>query len=82
MRQIIATAAAALVAVTAVPAMARDTAPAPSNPASSAEAPAPKANTRYCVSETTTGSRLPRKTCKTRADWIADDNFDPLAQQR
>ncbi len=39
-------------------------------------------NTRYCVKDTTTGSRLPKKTCKTRADWIADDNFDPLAPQR
>ena len=82
MRQIIATAAAALAVVTAVPAMARDTAPAPSNPASSTETPAPKANTRYCVTDKTTGSRLARKTCKTRADWIAYNNFDPLAPQR
>ncbi len=81
MRQIIATAAAALAAVTAVPAMARDTAPS-SSATPTAATPAPNAKTRYCVKDTTTGSRLPKKTCKTRADWIADDNFDPLAPQR
>lgn len=80
MRTIIATAAATLIAVTAAPAMARDT--APSAPREPTETPAPKAETRYCVSETIVGTRLPKKTCKTRAQWIADDNFDPLDPQR
>jgi hypothetical protein len=25
---------------------------------------------------------LAKKTCKTRADWIAQENFDPLAPER
>ncbi|MFN6936166.1 MAG: hypothetical protein ACK4NZ_13575 [Tsuneonella sp.] len=37
--------------------------------------------TRYCVEATATGSRLPKKYCKTRADWIAENDFDPLAPQ-
>ena len=80
MRKIIATAAATLIAATAAPAMARDTAPA--NGPAPTETPTPKANTRYCVTDTPLGSRLARKTCKTRAQWIADDNFDPLDPQR
>jgi hypothetical protein len=80
MRKFIAAAAASLIVATAAPAFARDTAPsAPSQPS---EASAPKAQTRYCVSETPLGSRLPKKTCKTRAQWIADENFDPLAPKR
>ena len=49
-----------------------------SPPASTAttEAPAPKAQ-RYCVEETPTGTRLPRKTCLTREEWL-DKGFDPL----
>lgn len=27
---------------------------------------------RYCVDTTTTGSRVPRRTCKTAADWARD----------
>jgi len=80
MRKFITAAAATLIVATAAPAMARDTAvPAP---APSTEASAPKAEKRYCVDASSTGSRLPKKVCKTRADWIADDNFDPLAPQR
>ncbi len=36
---------------------------------------------RYCViSPPITGSRLSRKTCMTRADWLKE-GFDPLAAQ-
>lgn len=81
MRKFITAAAASLIIASAAPAMARDT--APSAPPQSVEAPAPKTDTkRYCIVTKTTGSRLARKTCKSRADWIADDNFDPLAPQR
>ncbi len=38
--------------------------------------------TRYCIIQEITGSRIPHKTCKTRAAWISDDNFDPLAKQQ
>ncbi len=37
---------------------------------------------RYCVENRYTGSRLARKTCKTRAQWIAQDGFDPLKPSR
>lgn len=37
---------------------------------------------RYCIVDQITGSRIPHKTCKTRAAWMSDDNFDPLAKQR
>ena len=81
MRKFIAAAAASLIVATAAPAMARDT--APSAPTQSDEASAPKADTkRYCVATKTTGSRLAKKLCKTRAEWMSDDNFDPLAPER
>jgi hypothetical protein len=35
--------------------------------------------TKYCVVDTLTGSRVPRKQCRTRTDWIANRGFDPLA---
>lgn len=80
MRKFIIAAAASLIVATAAPAMARDTAtPAP---APSSDASAPKAEKRYCVDSAGIGSRLSKKVCKTRAQWIADDNFDPLAPQR
>lgn len=73
--------AAALVTVApAVPA------PAPT-PASSDQAPVALKPTsikpstdmrRVCVVETLTGSRIPYKICKTRAEWVAQ-GVDPLA---
>ena len=33
---------------------------------------------RVCVVDTITGSRIPRKFCQTRAEWIAE-GVDPLA---
>lgn len=32
---------------------------------------------RYCVEGKIVGSNLPRKECKTRAQWL-DEGFDPL----
>jgi len=32
---------------------------------------------RYCVKGSITGSRLDRKACKTRAEWL-NEGFDPL----
>lgn len=37
----------------------------------------PVKDKRYCVQGTITGSRLARKECKTRAEWL-DEGFDPL----
>lgn len=36
---------------------------------------------QYCVRVDFTGSRLAKKVCKTRAQWMDEDNFDPLAQK-
>lgn len=35
---------------------------------------------KYCVRDTTTGSRIPLKVCKTRKEWKAE-GFDPLADK-
>lgn len=44
---------------------------------------APQSNTvqkptLYCIRDTVTGSRIPRKSCKTRVEWMAQ-GFDPHA---
>lgn len=68
-------AAAAIAAglATAVQAETRPGAPAPA-PSSKAK---PAKDTRYCLETMTTGSRLARKVCKTRAEWL-QEGFDPL----
>jgi hypothetical protein len=44
-----------------------------------AAAPAPVAKeTKYCVVTKTTGSRIAKKDCRTRKEWL-DTGFDPLA---
>jgi hypothetical protein len=82
-------AAAALVfgiATVAAPAMAEPrTVPAPTS--SSTESPdtarvaksdkAPTKATRYCAETEITGSRLTRKYCGTREEWLRD-GYDPL----
>lgn len=67
-----------IVAAEARPAapFASSTAAADTGPAANQAAP------RYCIIERVTGSYIPHKICKTRAAWIADDEFDPLAKQR
>lgn len=75
-------AAAALAGVTAIPAIAMTTVTATTSRAEAGKAPLSHADPaqRYCVSDTPTGSRLPKKVCKTRADWVAEgvdmDEFD------
>lgn len=34
---------------------------------------------KYCVVDTITGSHIPKKTCLTRKEWLAQ-GFDPLAK--
>lgn len=34
--------------------------------------------TRYCVKQQLTGSRVPVRKCLTREQWIAAEDFDPL----
>jgi hypothetical protein len=36
----------------------------------------------YCVVETTTGSHIRTKDCRTRADWIAATGIDPAEEVR
>jgi hypothetical protein len=85
-------AAAALVlglGTVAAPAMATPrTVPAPTLKAPADAAPAgelrPKAGnpkTRYCVVTEITGSRLPRRQCQTRQQWL-EVGYDPLNDLR
>ncbi len=74
----------AVLSIAASPVIAKDTRPtaAPTTEASQGTdgtrvaTPAKK----YCVVDYNTGSRLPRKTCKTRDAWL-EEGFDPLAEQ-
>ncbi|MCW3848290.1 hypothetical protein OF829_13675 [Sphingomonas sp. LB-2] len=73
-------AAIALIATSAIPAAAATRDPTTDAPAKQ-ERVAPKPAQKYCIKDDVTGSRVPRTVCKTRADWIAEDGFDPLAQR-
>ncbi len=49
------------------------------------EAPQPPAvaksdKTKYCIVSDLTGTRVPRKTCRTRTQWL-NQGFDPLAPE-
>lgn len=73
---------AAAAVLSAVPAWAETRPGIPAPAASSAASPVVAIkDKRYCVVETFTGSRLPTKVCKTRAKWMSEDNFDPLARR-
>jgi len=48
-------------------------------PAVRAKPDTPRATEKkYCVVALVTGSRIPLRTCKTRDQWMRDDDFDPL----
>lgn len=68
--------AAALTGLTATAALATPNAAAkPDVSATASGAPAAAATAdarRYCVVETPTGSRLPTKQCRTRAEWAQE----------
>jgi len=38
----------------------------------------PSPQTRYCIVDTITGSRIAKRECKTRDAWMREDGFDPL----
>ena len=44
---------------------------------SDAKAPARK----YCIAGPVTGTHLPKKVCKTRDEWIAQDRWDPVTDK-
>ena len=77
---LIATGALLSIAATA-PVAARDARPAPdASAAKTSEAPTSATpHVRYCVIDTPTGSRIDRKVCKTRDEWLKE-GFDPLAK--
>jgi hypothetical protein len=52
----------------------------PSAAASDYSAPAPEM--KYCVSTTVTGSRIPHRDCKTKADWAAEGVVVELKKAR
>ena len=60
----------------------RVVAPAPMTTPVAATSPVADARarpeTRYCVVRQPTGSLLVKRTCRTREQWIASDEFDPL----
>ncbi|WP_353203172.1 hypothetical protein [Sphingomonas sp.] len=75
---------AALLSVAASPVVARDTRPTatPTTEAPQAAADGARVATpakKYCVLDERTGSRIARKTCKTREAWL-EEGFDPLAK--
>jgi len=71
----------AAIAMVATPAFAASNDPTAAAPKQERAAPkSPKASQQYCVKDDITGSRMPRKVCKTRAEWIAEDGFDPIAR--
>ncbi|PKP90886.1 MAG: hypothetical protein CVT77_13720 [Alphaproteobacteria bacterium HGW-Alphaproteobacteria-16] len=59
------------------------TAHAETKPTTPAPEPAAKVKqvkeTKYCVVEVPTGTRIPRKDCRTRAEWMSE-GYDPLDQ--
>lgn len=69
-------------ALTAVPALAETKPGTPSPVASGGASQGQAQDKRYCVVESFTESRLPKKICKTRARWMDEDNFDPLAPRK
>ena len=80
-----AAAATIMIAGAAVPAFAAESAePAPAPSARSSAVSVkdePRAATRYCAVEQVTVSRIPRKVCKTREQWMGR-GFDPLQAER
>ena len=57
--------------------------PAAASAAAPAAAPAGAATAakkRYCVETTLTGTRMAKKICRTRDEWIRTEGFDPVAR--
>lgn len=58
-----------------------DVVPAASAATASTAAPAKSDARRYCITETPTGSRMPRKQCQTRQEW-ANEGVDIAAASK
>ncbi|MES2445480.1 MAG: hypothetical protein V4574_21855 [Pseudomonadota bacterium] len=72
--RIAAIAAAVTLAIGTPVAAFADPIPTPAKAAPKARA---TAETRYCVEREVIGSRLTRRTCKTRDAWLRSDHYDP-----
>lgn len=82
MRNVI-TGFAAVAVLIATPAFAETKPGSPAPVAGSDIGPSEKVkDQRYCVEYYVTGSRLPKRSCMTRAEWISQRDFDPLALQK
>lgn len=69
-------AAAAIAGMTAVPVLAQpETATTAASAAPAAVVPAKTQQTKYCISDVLTGTRMTTKQCKTRKEW-ADEGVD------
>ncbi|MCP3731696.1 hypothetical protein M9978_14810 [Sphingomonas sp. MG17] len=80
MRTIINGFAAAAILI-AAPALAETKPGTPTPAAGESSEQAAAQDKRYCAKHSATGSRIAKKVCKTRAQWIDEDGFDPLAQK-
>ena len=81
MRNII-TGFAAAATLIAIPALAEPKGGTPTPDASGATAQVATPGKRYCIVQSFTGSRVPKKICKTRDQWMEEENFDPLAPRK
>lgn len=72
----------AIVALTTIAASAQAAGPKPAGDAASVTkatpTAAPSPQTKYCIVDTVTGSRIAKRVCKTRDAWMREDGFDPL----
>ncbi|WEK01899.1 MAG: hypothetical protein P0Y59_09545 [Candidatus Sphingomonas phytovorans] len=71
-------AAAGLVALATIPVMAQAADGRPDTTAN-ASADAAASKKKFCVVEATTGSRVAKKICRTRTEWLAL-GFDPTSK--
>lgn len=72
----------AVVALTMIAGSAQAAEPTPNVDATAAAkatpTAAPSPQTKYCIVDTVTGSRIAKRVCKTRDAWMREDGFDPL----
>jgi hypothetical protein len=82
MIKIFTTGVVAIAALTAIGESARAAGPMPAvdavPQANATPTAAPSPQTKYCIVDTVTGSRITKKVCKTRDAWMHEDGFDPL----
>lgn len=72
----------AIAALTTIAGSAQAAGPTPkvdASPAANATpTAAPSPQTKYCIVDTVTGTRIAKRVCKTRDAWMREVGFDPL----